>query len=162
MKKVVFVLCILMALMALCSPAQAEPFTGGSVTVDVPEGWAPSFEKSNPDQLRLQAPGNKYRMAILAGPSNGMNSEQGARMLAKMVEGGTPSPSPKHPGIYYFTARSGVVRSMVMAQGKRMVVIMESGDARPFQQEILRITRSLASTDADEQAIFDSLQVLFP
>ena len=161
MKKATFFFCILMALTALCSPAQAEPFTGGSVTVDAPEGWTPSFEKSNPDQLRLQAPENRFRMAILPGPSNDMNSEQGARMLAKMLEGTTPAPAPKHPGMYTFTTNTGSLRWMVVAHGQRMVAIMEAGEGLPFQRDIGRIIRSLASADADEQAIFDSLKPFF-
>ena len=162
MKKAALFFCILIVLTIPCFPAQAEPFTGGSVTVDVPEGWAPSFEKSNPDQLRLQAPGNKYRMAILAGPSNGMNSEQGARMLAKKVDGTMPAPAPMHPGIYSVTAHSGTLKCLVMAQGKSMVVIMNSGNGVPFMREIGHIMHSLASTDPDEQAIFDSLKLTFP
>ena len=153
---------ILMAFTALCSPALAEPFTGGSITVDVPEGWTPSFEKSNPDQLRLRAPGDAYRLVIMPGPSGGMNSEQGARMLAKKLEGTTPAPAPKYPGMYTFTAHSGTLRCMVMARGKRMVMIMEAGKGLPFQQDVARIMRSLASTDVDEQAVFDSLKPLFP
>lgn len=162
MKKAAFLICILMVLTAFCLTAQAEPFTGGSITVDVPEGWTPSFEKSNPDQLRLQAPENQYQLAFLLGPSNGMNSEQGARMLAKNLEGDMPEPASSHPNMYTFTAHSGALRCMVVAQGRRMVVIMESGDPRPFEREIIRITYTLASPDADEQAIFDSLKLLFP
>ena len=128
--------------------------------MDVPEGWTPSFKKNKPDELRLRAPGDQYRLAILPAPSDGMNSEEGARMLAKKLEG-TP-PTPKRPGMYSFAAYSGGLRCLVVARGQRMVLIMEAGQERPFQREIGRIMHSLASTDADEQAIFDSLQVLFP
>lgn len=162
MKKAAVFLCIFMAFTAFCLPARAEPFTGGSITVDVPEGWTPSFKKDNLDQLRLRAPGNAYGMVILAGSSNGMNSEQGAGMLAKKVDGTMPAPAPMHPGIYYFTAHSGTLKCLVMAQGKSMVVIMNSGNGVPFMREIGHIMHSLASTDPDEQAIFDSLKLTFP
>ena len=162
MKKAAFFLGTLMALTALCFPALAEPFTGGSVTVDVPEGWAPSFKEGDLDQLRVYAPGNAYGMVILSGPSNGMNSEQEAGMLAKKVDGTMPAPSPMHPGIYYFTAHSGTLKFLVMAQGKSIVVIVSSGKGVPFMREIGHIMHSLASTDPDEQAIFDSLKLTFP
>ena len=155
-------LCILMAFTALYSPAQAKLFTGGSITVDVPEAWTPSFENGSPDQIRLRAPGDQFRMAILPGPSGGMNSEQGARMLAKKVGGTVPAPAPKHPGMYSFTSHAGAVRCMVMARGKRMAAIMKAGKGLLFQQEIASIVRSLVSTDADEQAMFDSLKPFFP
>lgn len=162
MKKAAVFLCIFMAFTAFCLPARAEPFTGGSITVDVPGGWTPSFKKDDLDQLRLYAPGNEWGMVILSGPSSGMNSEQGARMMAKRIDGTTPSPLPMHPDIYYFTVHSGVLRCLVMAHGKRIVLIMQTGNGLPLQQDIARIMHSLASTDADEQAIFDSLQALFP
>ena len=162
MKRAAFFLCILVTLTAPCFPAQAEPFTGGPISVDVPEGWTPSFKKNDPDELALRAPGDHYRLVVLAGPSNGMNSEQGARMLARTLEGSMPEPASKHPNMYTFAAYAGALRCMVVAQGTRMVVLMESGNPLPFEEDIARITRSLASTDADEQAIFDSLKLLYP
>ena len=162
MKKTALFFCMFMALMALCLPALADPFTGGSITVDVPGGWQASFKRSDPDQLILHSPQNQYRLAILPGPSNGMNSEQGAQMLARMVEGSKPLPASKHPNMYTFTTHSSTLRCMVVARGERMVAILESGNSLPFELDIASIVRSLTSTDADEQAIFDSLKPLYP
>lgn len=154
----------LLFLLAACGPpsssAMAEFFSGGNATMDVPDGWTSEFKKSVLDEFRLTAPGNVLRMAIMWGPSVGMTPEQGAEMIAKKL-GGTEPASTRNPGMYAFEANGGVLRVMTLVHGTRMMVIIESGTRGPLQDMIGHIIKSLASSDKDEQAMFDLLKPFF-
>ena len=160
MKKITVVLLAVVFLLVSGFSALAAPFTGGTVTVDVPDGWTPSFGAGSLAELRLMAPGNTFRMNVILGPSTGKTPEQEARMLSKKL-GGTEPVASKSPGIYTFEVPAKGLSCVNMAKGKRMLVIMEAGNGEPFQHDVGRIMKSLTSTDSDEQAIFDSLKPFF-
>lgn len=160
MKKIATSLCLLAALLLFCSSASAESFTGGTATLDVPEGWTRSFKEGSPGELRLMAPDGAFRIAVLMGSASGMTSGQGARMVAKSLKGTEPEPT-RNPDVYSFTGQSGVPRCLVMVKGARMVAVMEGGDRRDVQQQIGPMMGSLVSADTDEQDIFDALKPFF-
>lgn len=143
-----------------CSQATAASFTGGSVTLEVPEGWTSDFKEGNPGELRLMAPESKFRLAILVGATSGMTSGQGAERLAGSLKGTKPRPT-RNPDVYAFEGQSGVPRCMVMVKGTRMVALMEGGDRQEVQPQLGSMMQSLFSPDRDEQAIFDALKVFF-
>lgn len=141
------------------SLAMAAPLEGGNVTMSVPEGWSAEYRKTGLDEFRLTAPENRFRMVIMLGPADGMTPEEGANMIAKKLQGTEPKPT-RNPGMYAFEGKNGV-RCMTLVQGKRMLVLMESGLGGPIQGQISLLVTSLSSTDKDEQAMFDSLKPFF-
>lgn len=138
--------------------AAAAPFTGGTVTLDAPEGWSTSYE-AEIRQILLESPDKKCRVAVQMADAEGLTDQQLAGMLSKELKGTTPQKLPGYDN-YCFDARmNGMDMTISLFELKGVAfVYIEGGDSWDRQEETARIWNSLSSTDEAEQALFNAME----
>ncbi len=154
---VFFKIFVLSALMMFPLPALADPFQGGAITIDLPEGWTAAYD-AEIHQIMAESADKTCRVALQVADADGMNDQQLAEMLSNELKGGTPQ---KVPGFdnYYFTAN---VNNMEMTIslfefGGKVLVYIEGGETRKYERDTIRIWNSMTSADPAEKALFDSV-----
>ena len=144
-------------LLALSPPAWAAPFHGGSVSIDLPQGWTAAYD-AEIRQIMAESADKTCRVALQVAESDGMNDQQLAEMLSQELKGGVPQ---KVPGFdnYYFTARVNDMEMTItlFELGGKVLVYIEGGDTLKYERDTIHIWNSMTSSDPAEKALFDSL-----
>ncbi len=152
-----FSIFMLSALMAFPLPAWAVPFQGGSVTIDLPDGWTASYDPEI-HQIMAESADKTCRVALQVANSDGMNDRQLAEMLSTELKGGTPQKVPGFDNYYFTTNVNNMEMTITLFElGGKVLVYIEGGDTLKYEQDTIRIWNSMTSSDPAEKALFDSL-----
>ena len=157
MQKRILTFVLTLACLAMASTALAETFTGGSVTVEVPDGWTTMYNEPTMQAL-VASPSQECVSSIQLMPTDGKSAEQLAQMLSQQLGGSAPEKTDS--GAYFFTANSGGVpmEINVAAEGNKALVFMEIGDKGSYKDELQVIRMSMTSHDSVEQGLLDTMK----
>ena len=157
MQKRILTFVLTLACLAMATAALAETFTGGNVTVEVPDGWTTMYNAPTMQAL-VASPSQECVSSIQLMPTNGKSAEQLAQMLSEQLGGSAPEKTSN--GAYFFTANSSGVpmEISVAAEGNKALVFMEIGDKGSYKDELDVIRMSMKSNDSVEQGLLDAMK----
>lgn len=162
MKKSFFLKLLLAAAVVVlvgAAPAGAEVFTGGTLSVDVPQGWTADYDAGR-HRVTVRSPKNDYWMAVECGDAGGLDAAHKAEALSKDVKGSRPESLEENPFRYRFQARidGREVDFTVAVQDGKFLVYLEALAADSFDkysEEMERIWDSLKSSDPTENLLLN-------
>ena len=158
MQKRIITLALTLACLAFALSASAESFKGGSVTLEIPDGWKSMYNEPTMQALTA-SPDESCGVSIQVLPNNGQTSESFATLLSKEMNGDTPKQT-KNGKAYSFTAVSSGTPILVTtaSAGGKSAVFVEVGDNEKYAKEAKLVRDSLHSDDPAEQELLDSLK----
>ena len=158
MQKRILILTVALVCLALTVPALAKPFTGGSVTIEVPDGWK-SMYNAPTMQTMAASPDESCVASIQVMPSSGQSPEDFAQLLSKNMQGAQPQKIENGKGYTFTAVTSGTPVVVTLTTSKnKAAVFVEVGDKEKFSGEIKTIRDSMHSDAADEQELLDILK----
>ncbi len=109
-------------------------------------------------QTIVASPGQECVSSTQIIPTDGKSDQELAKMLSQQLKGSAPEPAEN--GGYAFTANAGgVPMSINVATSDSIALVyMEIGPKEKYQDELQLIRKSLASDNADEQALLDTVK----
>lgn len=147
----------LLVFAAFSLPALAAPFQGGTITIDLPNGWTATYDEAI-HQIMAESADKNCRVALQVANSDGMNDQQLAEMLSKELKGGTPQKVPGFDNYYFTTNVNNMDMTITLFElGGKVLVYIEGGDTVKYEQDTIQIWNSMTSSDPAEKALFDSL-----
>ena len=145
-------------------PAGAEPFTGGPLSLEVPKGWTAEYLDMGPtSQIRLMAPSNRCRVAVLLGPSVAGDTKKDAELLARdLGESTAPEPVPGRDSYHFFSSneKQAKLEAIVFTRYPAMFIWFQSGSTGKYTEDIQTIWNILSSSNPFYQALIDELYKL--
>ena len=157
MKKTSTLFLSILIFILLAFPALAEStFTGGKMTVSMPDGWKANYD-AKLNQIILTTKDEDCAIGIQIVDNGGKSEKEFATLLAKELKAAPPQ---KVDGAdnYYLTAKIDNMDATFsfLTSGKKTLVFMEAGNAEKYDNEIQRIWANIKSSDPAEQAIFEN------
>ncbi len=151
--------CAVFALFALSFSvsAWAAPFTGGSITIDLPKGWTASYDAAM-HQIMAESSDKTCRVALQVANADGLNDQQLAELLSRELKGGPPQKVPGFDNYYFTTFSNGMEMTITLFElGGKVLVYIEGGDTLKYEKDTIQIWNSMTSKDPKEKALFNSL-----
>lgn len=148
---------MLLALVSFSAVAQAAPYQGGTITIDLPDNWTAAYDPEQ-HQIIAESPDKSCRVAIQVGNSNGMSDRQLAEDLSRQLQGTPPQQVPGFDNYYFKTMVNNMEMTVSFFEsGGKVLLYIEGGDTLKYEQDTIRIWNSMTSSDPAEKALFDSL-----
>ncbi len=158
MQKRIITLALTLACLAFALSASAETFKGGSVTLEIPDGWKSMYNEPTL-QAMAASPDESCVVSIQVLPTNGQTSESFAALLSKEMNGETPKQTENGKAYSFSAVTSGTpVLVTAASAGAKSVVFVEIGDKEKYAKEVKLVRNSLHSDDPAEQELLDTLK----
>lgn len=158
MQKRILTLVVALVCLALAVPALAKTFTGGTVTIEVPDGWKTMYNEPTM-QTMAASPDESCVASIQVMPSAGQSPEEFAKVLSQNMQGTTPEKTANGKAYTFNSITSGTAVVVTLTTSKnKAAVFVEVGDKDKFASEVKSIRESMHSDAADEQEMLDILK----
>lgn len=144
------------------SAGAGEKFTGGHLSLEVPDGWTAEYLAIGAtSQIRLAAPADRVRLVIIFGPSLGGDTKSDAELLARIIDRPTtaPEPGPGRDSYHFFSLeknRTGM-EAIVFTRHPAVFTWIQNGRTDDFAKDIRTVWNSLDSSNPFYRALLDEL-----
>lgn len=116
----------------LSSPAVAQDF--GAFSMDVPKGWIASTEEGG--AVAVIAPNNEAAVTIGSEKLEGVNPDEGARILSRKLGGSEPQKTADGEYSFHFTRNGITSRSIFRARKDHFILITVTDSTGKHQEAI--------------------------
>ncbi|UQZ89216.1 hypothetical protein C4J81_08420 [Deltaproteobacteria bacterium Smac51] len=138
-------------------PALGAPFVGGTVTIDLPEGWTAGYDPEI-GQILAESADKTCRVALQVADSDGLSDLEMAEVLSSQLQGTAPQKVPGFDNYYFTTNVNDMEMTITLFElGGKVLVYIEGGDTIKYERDTAQIWNSMTSSDPLEKALFDSL-----